>query len=133
MSPTRYGGVPCPKPEKRATVKRRKQRAEAAVIQSVRAACVERDGYCRVAKDAPVATGHLLGCGGPSEWAHFGGWKRARTRGQPASHRHTLSGSLMLCRAHHQAYDAGRVQIDATAAGAEGPLVFWFWTKGTRP
>lgn len=38
---------PNAKPPKRKTLKGRKDRAEAKVKKTVRAQCVERDGYCR--------------------------------------------------------------------------------------
>ena len=108
-------GIAVPKPPSRKLVKGRKDRAEAKVKRSVRAKCVERDGFCR-----------LLGCGpcsGVSEWAHLGDKKRARTRGMAPEIRHTTAGSFMACTGHHAAYDAGRIRIETeTSRGADGPL-----------
>jgi hypothetical protein len=105
-----------PKPEKRVTTKGRKRRQERAVIAVVRAVCVERDGYCR------LSALHAE-CGGPSEWAHLGDKKRARTRGMTPELRHTTAGSLMLCRTHHRLYDSGILDIDAlTDRGADGRI-----------
>lgn len=73
---------------------------DATVIKRVRAACVLRDGYCRLRP--------LLGaydCAGASEWAHFGPWKRWKTSGHDAEFRHCTQGSLMLCTRHHLLYD----------------------------
>ena len=110
-----YGqAAPKPAPRKRTTA--RKQRHEAAVKKSVRAQCVERDGYCRVSDSQ---------CGGLSEWAHLGAKKRARTRGMAPELRHTTGGSLMLCTVHHLWYDRGQMQIvPLTLKGADGLLHF---------
>lgn len=103
------------KPEPRKRTKARKERAEAKVKKAVRAECVKRDGFCR-----------LMGCGpcsGRSEWAHLGEKKRARTRKMAPEVRHTTAGSLMACTGHHEAYDAGRIEIEPTTArGADGLL-----------
>jgi hypothetical protein len=108
-------GIGFPKPATRATVKRRRQRVERRVKQSIRAQCVERDGYCRLGCD----------CTGPSEWAHYGGFKRARTLGQAPERRHTTEGSLMLCRRHHTQYDRGELIIEAHSdRGCDGYLTF---------
>ena len=114
-----------PKGPSRATLKARKRRVETTVKQRVRAACVMRDGVCRVATDRawdeemPIAA-----CAGPSEWAHLRPRTRAHTRGMAPSKRHQRTWTLMLCRAHHRAYDAGRLLIDIGGTGADGPLVF---------
>ena len=111
-----------PKPEKRATVKRRKSQLERVMKTLVRAACVERDGHCRVSQDTGVASGW---CDGPSEWAHFGDFKRFKTRGQAPWSRHTTAGSLMLCTRHHADYDQGRLKIRATSKRlCNGPLTY---------
>jgi hypothetical protein len=103
--------------------KGRAERKERAVKQDVRAECVVRDGHCRYAKDDPRHT-----CKGPSEWAHLGDSRRARTRGQAPEVRHTTAGSLMLCRQAHNRYD-GRERpplgIRArTKQGADGALAY---------
>jgi hypothetical protein len=115
---------PCPKPEPRRTAKARKAREEAAVKRQVRAACVRRDGACRIWRDHAT---WAFDCDGPSEWAHLGDHRRSRTRGQDAEVRHTTAGSLMLCRRHHQQYDAHRIEIlPRTAQGADGPLTIGY-------
>jgi hypothetical protein len=103
-----------------ARARARKVHAETPVIKRVRQQCVRRDGYCRIGK-APVAT--VGECGGPSEWAHVGAKKRARTRGQVPELRHDRRHSLMGCQRHHRLYDAGELQIEATTTrGCDGPL-----------
>ena len=113
-----------PKPEKRSTVNGRNKRAEASRIQTIRALCVVRDGVCRVGKDTFIT--QFGGCWGFSEWAHFGAYKRARTRGQAPLDRHTTAGSLMLCQVHHGDYDAGLIFITATdpEKGCDGALSY---------
>ncbi len=113
-------GEPCPKPTPRRIVKARKQRQVAKVVKSVRAQCVERDGYCRVGSCA------WMFCAGRSEWAHLGEKKRYKTRGMPAEIRHTTADSLMLCHLHHVAYDRTHTFkiVPLTSLGADGPLRF---------
>lgn len=120
--------LPLPKGRTRKQIKAKKDRAEATVKKSVRAACVKRDRYCRVGlwtaglKHPPVWLGT---CAGPAEWAHLHSHRRAQTRGQAAEKRHTTAGSLCLCRFHHAEYDAHRMKITAlTRRGADGPLRF---------
>lgn len=122
------GSVACPKPEKRSTTKGRKDRAEAKVAKAVRAEVARRDGHCRLFKYVRDAV-QLFGlCSGESHWAHLGDHRRFKTRGLPASERHTSAGSLMLCERHHlgtDGYDRGGFEIEArTARGADGPLTF---------
>ncbi len=102
-----------PGPTAKARAKRR--RAEYPVAKAVRAACVERDGYCRF-----KAFGD---CAGPSEWMHLGEKKRARTRGMRPEQRHTIEGSAMGCAFHHALYDSGEMILTMTADGANGPIV----------
>lgn len=112
--------VALPKGPTRKTIKTRKKRAERAVISCVRAACVERDGYCRVAGHGP--------CAGPSEWVHLPPRTRAQTRGMTPERRHSSAWTLMACRQHHNRID-GRQRPRLTVApwsnrdGADGPLV----------
>lgn len=114
---------PIAKPEPRTRVKGRKDRAETKVKQSVRAKCVERDGDCRFHQRSAELT-HLVGeCQGESEWAHLGEKRRAKTRGMAPEARHTTAGSLMLCTAHHTAYDAHVFDIVASAKGANAALL----------
>ena len=117
--PIDYSQLPLSKGTPRKRIKARKQRAETAVKQRVRAECVERDGDCVLRP----ASWHV--CGGESQWSHLGKKKRARTRGMPPEVRHTTAGSLMLCTVAHLDYDEWRMQIDElTADGADGPLRF---------
>lgn len=80
----------------------------------------DRDGYCRlqgVARFSP--------CEGPGEWAHFGEFKRWKTRGKDMTERHVRHGSLKLCKRHHGLYDQHVMAIDATTdKGTDGPLRF---------
>lgn len=97
--------------------------SETAVIALVRSRAVERDGYCRVAKN--VTLGFLGACDGPSEWAHFGPYRRFHTRKQAPAARHTTVGSMMLCRLHHMRYDQHKFQIEAMSVWlCDGPLRF---------
>jgi hypothetical protein len=114
------GSMPCPKPEPKAKSKARAKRHEAAIIQQVRAQCVERDGPCRVG-----GTTTLFGpCRGDSEWCHLGDMKRFKTRGQEPWLRHTTAGSFMGCTLHHRYYDAYELTIEPidSALGANGVL-----------
>jgi hypothetical protein len=106
----------------RQSLKAKAKRLEKTMIALVRTACVLRDGRCR----APDIEGAKVGrCSGQSERAHFGRHRRARTRGEAPEIRHKTAGSLMLCTAHHRAYDAGKLKITAlTDRGCDGPLEF---------
>lgn len=109
-----------PKPKPYRLVKAARRRNERAVIEGVRAKCVDRDGYCRLA-----LAKHLLGpCDGPSEWMHLGENRRFRTVGQEPERRHTTSGTMMGCHRHHYAYDKTHlyVVVPLTEAGADGTL-----------
>ncbi len=103
------------KPGPTAKHRAKRRRAEHPVAKSVRAECVERDDYCRLME--------LSRCEGPSEWAHLGANKRARTRGMAPELRHTKAGSFMACRRHHRRYDAGQIEIGVIPEhGANGPM-----------
>ncbi len=110
------GFAPQPKPEPMRRVKNRKARKESVRKKSVRELCVDRDGYCRIGKDADDYTD----CLGPSEWCH------SRTRGQEPDKRHFTIGSFMGCRCHHREYDAGELAITAVddALGCDGDLIY---------
>jgi hypothetical protein len=120
-------GAP-PKPSKAFTTRKgptarsraKRKAAESPVIKVVREQCERRDGYCRIAK-APAA---IVGeCSGPSEWAHEGEKKRARTRGQAPEVRHDRRHSFMACQRHHRLYDAGEITVTPrTKRGCDGPL-----------
>ena len=131
--------------ESRSTEKAVRDHLENIVIGRVRARCIERDGFCRLRiKPGRGVTHAPLGeCRGPSEWAHLAPLRRFETRGRPPEERHTIIGSMMLCKRHHDLYE-GRLrhypngmrfslgsmpigytlQIDSTLAGADGPLRF---------
>jgi hypothetical protein len=121
-----------PKGPTRKSLKAKVKRLEKTMITLVRTACVLRDGRCRCLSTITIpdrglgsvaAFGGL--CSGQSEWAHFGRYKRARTRNQQPMARHNTQGSLMLCLVHHRAYDAGKLKITAlTDRGCDGPLEF---------
>lgn len=90
------------KPEPIKRTKGRAGRLEAAVTRSVRAACVMRDGHCRIGEwEMNPLDWHSEDVQGDecdwwSEWAHLGEKRRARTRGQAPTVRHTTAGSLPL-------------------------------------
>lgn len=111
------------KPEPRARQKAREDRAEAKLIKVVRAACVERDGYCRLSWAHHVLTCPLEPCKGPSEWAHLEGHRRFETMGKPPEERHATTWTAMICQRHHLSYDARDFNIEqVTERGADGPL-----------
>ena len=120
------GGIACPKPEPRKRVKARRTRQAAKVVKSVRAQCVKRDGFCRMASWPSDVLDVFTYCYGPSEWAHLAEKRRSKTRGQAPEVRHTTAGSLMLCRGHHNAYDRAHTLkiVSLTVQGANGPLRF---------
>lgn len=119
-------GVAYPKPEKRSTTKGRKDRREGTLKKSVRAQCVTRDGYCRLAGIGP------WDCSGFAEWAHLEEKRRAKTRGMVPEARHTTTHSLMLCGGtHHAKYDTRALKVRLlTARGADGPLR-WIFPDGS--
>lgn len=126
-------GLALHKGRSRKSLKAAEDRAEAKVKKAVRAACVERDGACRIA----TPLGHdvlqtypvlLTMCDGPSQWAHMHTHRRSQTRGQDPEQRHTTAASLMLCQRHHDQYDGRqrpRLLITRLShKGANGPLKF---------
>ena len=132
-------------PVRRSKARTAKRRAEIKVIAAVRARVADRDYYCRLYwqdTETRTAIAAVFGaCGGPSEWAHWGPWRRSKTRGQDPHERHTTRGSLMLCAVHHRtgpsAYDAGGMTITALyeRRGCNGRLRFKrgdaVWTEPT--
>lgn len=98
--------------------------------RAVRAMVVDRDGYCRLSARVQRLSRDerediTMPCEGESEWAHLEDKRRARTVGMAPEERHTTAGSLMLCRAHHRAYDGARISITLLSRyGADGPLRF---------
>ena len=119
-----------PKPKPRASTKRANRREAAKIVRQVRAACVDRDGHCRVlfgnAVNGDIHQGEDLNyCGLRSEWAHLNEHQRFKTRGQEPEERHCTAGSLMLCEIHHQLLDSHQMAITALSdRGADGPLCF---------
>lgn len=111
------------KPGPIARARKAKAAKDARYARKVRALVAERDGYCRRAHDR--VSGYGDPCAGVSEWAHFGPWKRFKTRGTSPEMRHCTAGSLMLCTTHHRDYDQGRLTIRATTLEVcDGPLEF---------
>lgn len=93
----------------------KRKRADDAVRLEIRRRCVLRDGYCKFAI--------MGGCDGPSEHAHLGRHKRARTRGMDPTDRHTMEGSCMLCERHHGLEERGTLQLAMFGElGANGPI-----------
>lgn len=121
-----YEHAPIPKPPRRKAVKARKTRAEQTVARNVRAACVKRDGHCRIMFDEYHTVWVLaMDCRGPSEWAHMHARRRSKTRGMAPEVRHDTTHSLMLCKYHHELYDAKQLFITAlTRKGADGQLKY---------
>lgn len=113
------------KPEPHKRVKGRKKREERKVVKTVRPQVVDRDGTCRL-RSMSLAFHLMFGaCAGPSEWAHWREWSRAKTRGMAPEIRHTTDKSLMLCTKHHDDYDESRLTIEAkTERTCDGPLRF---------
>jgi len=100
-----YSVLAIPKPTPHRRVKARRQRQASQVTRSIRAQCVDRDGYCLLGPVRPMAFAGYGVCEGPSEWAHIGQHRRSKTRGMAPERRHTTKGSAMLCQRHHHALD----------------------------
>ena len=101
------------KPEPRKRVKAREKRREKAVKVDVRVQVMTRDhDRCRLSWDAEPQA--LFGpCRGDLQWAHWGPYRRSRTRGQEPERRHCRQGGLALCDGHHDLYDDEQLKIDA--------------------
>ena len=135
-----YSVLAIPKGEPRARTKRRLTRKEQIVKRACRQHCVDRDGFCRCDLVTEIfedmrPDGMFMQCDGPSEWAHLHARRRSKTRGMDPTVRHDTKYSLMLCKFHHQLYDAKKLIITALSRrGANGPLKFRLTggTKGTR-
>lgn len=107
----------------RRQLKARKKRRERAVIDEVRPQVERRDGYCRATRvDGRIDLGD---CEGPSEWAHFDEQKRWKTVGMEPEERHTVDGSLMLCRRHHFDYDKSRLGIEPLTPEKTNGILRW--------
>jgi hypothetical protein len=93
------------------------------MIERVRAAVAYRDFACRVLTDT-WWNPKLIRCAGPLEWAHLGQKRRCFTRGMAPEERHATSWTAMLCKRHHDMYDAHKFDLEPTTdQGADGPLV----------
>ena len=116
-----------PKGKTRKQVKGKKDRAEATVEKAVRAACVSRDGFCRVNLYELEGLMKPATDLEPGELAHMHHKRRSKTRGLPPEERHSRTWCLMLCRSHHRRYDAKTLTIERlTDRGADGPLRFTY-------
>jgi hypothetical protein len=103
-----------------------KRRKEAAVIAKVRAACVERDGYCLLGHGAVWGR-----CEGPSTLAHVLGKRRSQTRGMAAEKRHDAAWCVMLCARHHGMEEAHQLGVMAEDdRGANGRV--WFYVPNAK-
>lgn len=121
------GGGVIAKPEPLKRTRARKVRAESTQAQAVRAACVERDGECRLSREYHPMV--FVGvCSGPGEWAHLADRRRFKTRKMAPKLRHDTAFSLILCGRHHAMFDGRtRPRLDiqpASSRGADGPLGF---------
>jgi hypothetical protein len=112
------------KPEPTKRVRARAKRTERAVVEKVRAACVERDGHCRLA-------GRLGPCEGESYWCHMEGKRRSQTRRMKPEARHDTAWTVMLCARHAEMEERHRVRSQyLSARGANGPML---WTTDRGP
>ena len=100
------------KPGPTAKARAKRARAEAPIKKTVRAACVERDGYCviwgqRPYRDIGGATIFMSGyeCDGPPQWTHMHSRRRSQPRNQAPEMRHDTAHSFMACQKHHDQYD----------------------------
>ena len=118
-----------PKPAPRTRTTGQKRRANAAVITAVRAAVVERDGYCLFLRRIHEfsSAGWPPGCSGASQFAHLPPRTRAATREMSPDRRHATGHTAMLCRTHHDQVDGRRrpklILTATTMAGADGPMM----------
>ncbi len=121
------------KPGPTAKARAKRKRADDAVAKAVRAACVERDVWCRVCfneriLDVRTPGEAWLDCAGEPQWTHMHSRRRSQTRNQAADVRHDTKHSFMACQYHHDQYDGRtkpRLFVTAlTKAGADGPLKF---------
>jgi hypothetical protein len=110
-----------PKGPTRKQVKSRRVRNEKVIEQAVRAACVERDGYCRICR----VTGERTNLSDP-EWCHLPPYTRAHTRGLPPHLRHSTKWTIMACKIHHDQIDGRmrpRIKVEClTHSGADGRI-----------
>lgn len=99
------------------------------VIRRVRDLVAARDGECRF----PIAARWMMPCNyaptGEPQWAHRRSWRRARTVGQAPAARHSTQGSMLLCPAHHRAYDDGDIFDVATDTECGADKTLRWYTK----
>jgi hypothetical protein len=120
---------PIPKPVKRLNARKRikavspKRRAEQSVIAKVRAACVKRDGGCRIGQLMSATS--LQPCDGDLAWCHMEGKRRHQTRKMAPADRHDTAWTLMLCAFHAELEERHSIRTEyLTAKGANGPMQF---------
>ena len=100
------------------------QRKDLAYAASVRAAVLERDGFCRVGQLMSKAS--QKPCDGPLAWCHLQGHRRAQTRRMAPERRHSTAWTVMLCQFHADQEERRLLTYWAlTDRGADGPMV---WT-----
>lgn len=106
-----------------ARARKRKKRKDSKYALQIRALVAERDGYCCV---RTAGAEFLVGeCKGESQWAHFGEFKRYKTRCMKPEERHCTHGALMLCAKHHDALDRYRMSATPlTDKGCDGTIEF---------
>lgn len=106
------------KGDSRKRIKGREDRAEKKTKTQVRAECVDRDGYCRVAEMMRTL------CNGPSQWTHLEDKRRCFTRGMKPTDRHSTQWTCQMCQGHHAAYDAHHfdVRFIDEDKGADGAI-----------
>lgn len=116
-----------PKPEPRKRQKARKDRRELQCKRQMHDAVFEREeNACRLSGVVELGP-----CDGPLQLAHYGDWRRSKTRGMDPEQRHVRHGGICLCKRHHDAYDGSlglrneRMHIDhLTDRVCDGPLRF---------
>lgn len=116
-----------PKGKTRKQIKSARDRREALIIKTVRAACVARDGYCRVTRD--MLTCEALGaCAGASALCHLPPRTRGQTRKMDPEYRHGTPWCVMCCTRHHDMINRRRkpwlIVRCLSDRGLDGPVSF---------
>lgn len=97
---------------------------EQQIIKRNRAACVRRDGFCRIGHWGDIAVKLFGECFGKSEWNHYE--KRSKTMNEPPEDRHSTRITGMLCATHHRMVDHDEILFEyQTEDGADQPMTFW--------
>lgn len=113
-----------PKGPTRAELKGTEDYREQQIIKRNRAACVRRDGFCRIGHWGESAIKLFGECYGTSQWNHFD--KRSLTRNEPPEDRHATWRTGMLCGTHHDLIDTHKILFRyLTPKGADGLMAFW--------